>query len=257
MPPLAIEPAEVRRTTAPRAGEPTYGRIVVITREGGEGASYPIRDQLDIGRTEGEVIIAEDRYLSPRHARIVRVSRPDDSARKRSAPEFALVDLGSTNGIYLRLDRESARETSLEDQDLFLVGQQVLKFDIVRDAEEGLAPAMQHGTLVFGTPTTPRYARLSQRTVEGVTRDVFHVQKAETVLGRESGDIVFTDDPFLSRRHASIKFDHEGRRFVLADLGSSNGTFIQIRGQVTIKSGDQFRIGQQLFRVELSAAPAP
>ena len=54
-----------------------------------------------------------------------------------------------------------------------------------------------------------------------------------------------------------IKFDADGRRFVLTDLGSSNGTFIQIRGEVTIKSGDQFRIGQQLFRVDLSAAPAP
>ena len=55
-----------------------------------------------------------------------------------------------------------------------------------------------------GPRQLPRYARIGQRSVEGVTRDVFHVQKAETVLGRESGDIVFTDDPFLSRRHAAI-----------------------------------------------------
>jgi pSer/pThr/pTyr-binding forkhead associated (FHA) protein len=232
-------------------GGASFGRIVIITKEGGEGASYAIRDRLDIGRTEGEVIIGADRYLSPRHARLVCRSEPG------KPPELVLVDLGSTNGIYLRLGREGSREVTLEDQDLFLVGQQVLKFEAVRDAEEGLAPATQHGTLLFGTPSVPRYARLSQRTVEGVTRDVFHIQKAETVLGRESGDIVFTDDPFLSRRHASVKFDPEGRRFVLTDLGSSNGTFVQIRGQVTIKSGDQFRIGQQLFRVDLSAAPAP
>ena len=86
---------------------------------------------------------------------------------------------------------------------------------------------------------------------------MFHIQKSETVLGRESGDIVFTDGPFLSRRHAAIKFDSAARRFLLTDLGSSNGTFIKIRGEVTIRSGDQFRIGQQLFRVDLSAAPAP
>jgi pSer/pThr/pTyr-binding forkhead associated (FHA) protein len=248
--PAAANADEGRPTAAP-AQLPSYGRIVVITKEGGEGASYPLRDQLDIGRSEGDVVIAEDRYLSPRHARLSR------HVQAGKPPEFILVDLASTNGIYLRLGREGAREATLEDQDLFLVGQQVLKFDVVRDAEEGLAPATQHGTLLFGTPTVPRYARLSQRTVEGVTRDVFHVQKAETVLGRESGDIVFTDDPFLSRRHAAIKFDHAGRRFVLSDLGSSNGTFVQIRGQVTIKSGDQFRIGQQLFRVDLSAASAP
>ena len=89
--------------------------------------------------------------------------------------------------------------------------------------------------------------------MEGVTRDVFHVRKLETVIGRESGDIVFTDDPFLSRRHAIVRVDREKKQYSLADLGSSNGTFVQVRGEVSIKSGDQFRIGQQLFRIELSA----
>jgi len=145
-------------------------------------------------------------------------------------------------------------EVELLDQDLFLVGQQVLKFEVVRDGEAGFGPASQHGTLLFGTPQAPRFALLAQRTVEGVSRDLFHIRKMETVLGRESGDIVFTDDPFLSRRHALIKFDRDNKRFLLADLGSSNGTFVQIRGDVGLKSGDQFRIGQQLFRVELHRA---
>jgi pSer/pThr/pTyr-binding forkhead associated (FHA) protein len=147
---------------------------------------------------------------------------------------------------------------------LFLVGQQVIRFEVVRDAEEGLGPAVEHGTLLFGTPTSPRFARLCQRTIEGVTRDVYYIAKRETVLGRESGDIVFTEDPFLSRRHAIIRADglpapsqraNEEARFTLIDLGSSNGTFIQIRGDVTLKDGDQFRLGQQLFRVDLAHEP--
>jgi pSer/pThr/pTyr-binding forkhead associated (FHA) protein len=239
-------PAPVARTAA--LAPVSYGRIVVITKDGQEGASYPLGEQVDIGRAEGDVVLRDDRYLSPRHARIVR---------KGGTSELTLSDLASTNGVYLRLPRDTAKEVPLADQDLFLVGQQVLKFELVRDAEEGLAPATQHGTLVFGTPLAPRLARLSQRTVEGVTRDVFHIQKAETVLGRESGDIVFTDDPFLSRRHAVIKYSAQGRQFSLSDLGSSNGTFVQIRGEVPLKSGDQFRVGQQLFRVDLTAAPAP
>ncbi len=252
----ASPPAPAARTDAPPAqvGPRTGARIVVITKEGGEGASYPLREQIDIGRSQGDVVIADDLYLSPRHARLSR--RPDPSAPGAPSP-YALVDLASTNGIYLRLNREGGKEVTLEDQDLFLVGQQVLKFELVRDAEEGLAPATQHGTLLFGTPATRRFARVSQISVEGVARDVFHILKAETVIGRESGDIVFTDDPFLSRRHATIKFDAATRRFVLGDLGSSNGTFVQIRGEVTVKSGDQFRIGQQLFRVDLSPPSAP
>jgi pSer/pThr/pTyr-binding forkhead associated (FHA) protein len=124
----------------------------------------------------------------------------------------------------------------------------------VKDAEEGLGPATHHGTLLFGTPQAPRFARLTLRTVEGVARDVFYLRRPETVLGRESGDIVFTDDPFLSRRHAIIQYDRENKRFLLADLGSSNGTFVQIRGDVGLRDSDQFRVGQQLFRVELNRA---
>jgi pSer/pThr/pTyr-binding forkhead associated (FHA) protein len=223
--------------------------VVLITREGQEGASHPLREQIDIGRTEGDLLVPDDHYLSPRHARIVRHGEGPRA-------EILLLDLGSTNGIYVRLGSDDAGGRALADQDLFLVGQQVLKFEIVRESEEGLGPATQHGTLLFGTPAAPRYARLSQRTTEGVTRDVYHVQKPETVVGRESGDIVFPDDPFLSRRHAIIRLDHPSRRCTLLDLGSSNGTFVQIRGQVPLKNGDQFRVGQQLFRVDLNVAPA-
>ena len=107
----------------------------------------------------------------------------------------------------------------------------------------------------IGTPAAPRYARLSQRTVEGVVRDVFHLRKAETIIGREQGDIVFTDDPFLSRRHCAVRVQQPAAgsiagRFALVDLGSSNGTFLQVREEVRLRHGDHFRIGQQLFRFD-------
>jgi pSer/pThr/pTyr-binding forkhead associated (FHA) protein len=242
------------------AEAPSRGRLVVIAKDGGEGPSYPLYDQVDIGRVEGNIVVAEDRYLSPRHARL-----------ERTGATLQLRDLGSVNGVFLRLapgrsngSKPAESEVPLRDQDLFLVGQQVIRFEVVRDAEEGLGPAIEHGTLLFGTPTSPRFARLCQRTIEGVTRDVYYISKRETVLGRESGDIVFTEDPFLSRRHAIIRADSlpppskstsDEARFTLIDLGSSNGTFIQIRGNVTLKDGDQFRIGQQLFRVDLTNEP--
>jgi len=224
-------------------------RLIAIGKDGSEGPSYPVGEQLDIGRTEGNVAITDDRYLSPRHARILRKNG-----------RLYLRDLESTNGLYLRLRPGPAAGGTepttlahpLRDQDLFLVGQQVLRFEVVNDADEGLGPASEHGTLLFGCPAAARYARLSQRTVEGVTRDVFYIRKAETVLGRESGDVVFTEDPFLSRRHASIRVEKEPRRFLLTDLGSSNGTFVQVRGEIPLESGDQFRIGQQLFRIDIS-----
>ena len=260
---------------------PSRARLVLIARDGGEGPSFPLAETTDIGRTEGQVVIAEDRYISPRHARI---------AQRRGL--FYLRDLQSTNGMFVRIpfprerpadrpgggapgiapaaaaggaavagaaggnpDNQASAEQALADQDLFLVGQQVLRFEVVNNAEEGFGVASENGTLLFGTPAAPRYARLSQRTVEGVGRDVFHVHKSETVIGREQGDIVFNDDPFLSRRHCVLRVNAAGaapggRSYALADLGSSNGTFLQVREEVRLRHGDHFRIGQQLFRFD-------
>jgi pSer/pThr/pTyr-binding forkhead associated (FHA) protein len=249
-----------------------HSRLVLIARDGTEGPSYPLDASTDIGRTEGQILFSDDPYISPRHARVVA----------RGAA-FFLVDLESTNGIFMRVpfsagssdgddetdDKitirghhgeavpESRSEQPLGDQELFLVGQQVLRFEVVKHAEEAFGAASENGTLLFGTPAAPRHARLSQRTVEGVTRDVFHVRRAETVIGRESGDIVFTDDPFLSRRHALLRMHATGgqkRRFTLTDLGSSNGTFLRIQGEVRLHHGYHFRIGQQLLRFDIDAA---
>jgi pSer/pThr/pTyr-binding forkhead associated (FHA) protein len=154
------------------------------------------------------------------------------------------------------------------DSDLILVGQQVLRFDVLREGEGGFGPAQEHGTLLFGSPAAPRYARICQRTVEGIARDIYYIRKVETVLGRESGDVVFTEDPFLSRRHAAIRLlSRDGgvasgskpppgeARFALVDLGSSNGTFLRIRTDVELAPRDHFRVGQQLFRVDLDTPP--
>jgi pSer/pThr/pTyr-binding forkhead associated (FHA) protein len=238
-------------------------RLVVILRDGSEGPSHPLGESTDIGRTEGDIVIGDDYYISPRHARIAG-----------RGGVFTLRDLGSTNGVFVRIPfvqgdgdqahgpaREALSEQPLGDQELFLVGQQVLRFEVVKHADEGYGVASENATLLFGTPASPRYARLTQRTVEGVVRDVFHLHKAETVIGRESGDIVFTDDPFLSRRHATLRVHGlsrpgDPRTFGITDLGSSNGTFVRIRDEVRLRPSMQFRIGQQLFRFDVDTARA-
>jgi pSer/pThr/pTyr-binding forkhead associated (FHA) protein len=215
---------------------------VVIVEDGSEGQSFSLVDrQVDVGRLEGDVILADDHYVSPRHARF-----------SPSGGRWALRDLDSTNRVFLRLRRPHV----LRDGDLLLLGLEVLQFHIVSESERQLGHAIQHGTLLFGSPASPRLARLSQRTIEGVTRDVHHLVRDETIIGRETGDIVFTGDPFLSRRHASIRHSAGAGEFVLTDLDSSNGTYVAIRDEVILSSGDFVRIGQHLFRIDLGAAAA-
>lgn len=249
--PLGVDaraPASVSQTAQPpsmhagsNAATRAGPRIILIARDGSEGPSFPLADQVDIGRSEGEVKI-DDPYLSPRHARIL-------------SKESSLIvrDLDSLNGLYLRLRKSKtpgdphSDERPLSDQDLILVGQQVIRLEIVNDLEQGCGQAQERGTLVFGTPVTARYGRLALRSVEGITRDVFYLRRQETVIGREGTDVVFADDPFVSRRHAAVTRTASG--FSVKDLGSSNGTFVRIRQEVALVDGDEFRVGQQLFRV--------
>jgi len=230
---------EPRRSAPPppdRSGAPAPGpRLIVVAQDGSPGRDYPLGgSQTDIGRTEGDIRLPNDPYVSPRHARIIRKDG-----------RFFVRDLGSTNGVFVRLKSPS----KLAHGDLVLIGLEVLRFEVVSDAEKGLGPATEGDTQVFGSPMLPRYARLCQRTVEGVTRDVYYVSKDEVVVGREAGDVVFTTDPFMSRRHASITRERDGS-FTVKDLGSSNGTYLAVRTDVPLSDGDHVRVGQHLFRLE-------
>jgi pSer/pThr/pTyr-binding forkhead associated (FHA) protein len=214
--------------------------LVVIAQDGTPGAEYALESvQVDIGREEGGIVLPQDPYVSPRHARLTR-----------RAGRFFVRDLESVNGVYVRL-RAPER---LKHGDLVLIGLEVLRFELVSDAERGLGPATERGTRVFGSPSLPRYARFCQRTVEGVTRDIFNICRDETVIGRESGDLVFTNDPFMSRRHAVFTRDPASNTFSLRDLGSSNGTYLAIRGEQELVQGDHLRIGQHLFRLDVGKA---
>ncbi|MBN4059251.1 FHA domain-containing protein, partial [Endomicrobium sp. AH-315-J14] len=217
--------------------EQATAHLVIIVEDGSEGRSLPLHgEQVDIGRTDGDILLEEDEYLSPRHARLYRKDG-----------DWYLRDLDSTNGVFRRL-REPHR---LVDGDLVLLGLEVLRFERVSHGERGLGHATEHGTLLFGSPAATRRARLCQRTVEGITRDVYHLVRDETTIGREIGDVVFTSDPFMSRRHAVVRFHETTQEYVLADLSSSNGTYLAIREDVCLVDGDFVRVGQHLFRVDL------
>ena len=235
--PESMRPPAPEIAFAPRNQRPAAGAVAhlaVISQDGSTGQTHWIEQgSVDIGRDEGEIRLTADRFVSPRHARVF--------ARGGT---FVLKDLGSQNGVYLRV-RDSE---PLNDSDLLLLGSEVLRFDLLSGGERDLGPARERGTDVYGSPARPRYACLTERTVEGVSRNVFYISADEVVIGREFGDLVFTTDSFMSRRHAAIQRDPAAGTFTLRDLGSSNGTYLAIRGEVDLRDGDHLRVGQHLFR---------
>jgi len=211
-------------------------RLVVVVEDGSDGKAFNlVAPETFVGRTEGEIVLFDDPYVSPRHARLYEVDGV-----------WHIADLRTLNGVFLKVRGKKA----LESGDLLLLGSQVLQFQLVSEEERHLGPVSQQGTRVFGSKPVTRLARLDQRSTTGMVGDVYYVYRDETVLGREVGDVVFTTDAFLSRRHASVRRDPAANTFTVEDLDSSNGTYLAIRNDTALADGDRIRIGQHLFRFE-------
>ncbi|MFV0634173.1 FHA domain-containing protein [Demequina sp.] len=65
-----------------------------------------------------------------------------------------------------------------------------------------------------------------------------------TTAGRSVSGDIFLDDVTVSREHA--RFVREGKRFVVQDAGSLNGTYVnrQSVGEAELHAGDEVQIGK-------------
>ncbi len=82
----------------------------------------------------------------------------------------------------------------------------------------------------------------------------FPVMGTRVVIGREDGCDIKIHDAESSRRHCEVVW--KDGAFVLQDLNSSNGTFLngaQVTTATTLKAGDRIGIGQTLLVLELDA----
>lgn len=78
----------------------------------------------------------------------------------------------------------------------------------------------------------------------GVT---FPLEGEQLTIGRDSTNGVAINDAEVSRKHARLNF--QGGKYVLDDLGSTNGTFVngqRLAGPVVLKSGDVVSLGEQI-----------
>jgi pSer/pThr/pTyr-binding forkhead associated (FHA) protein len=216
---------------APRAAL----RLVLVDRDGQEGESFPLPPQgAEIGR-HGAIAFPSDPFVSPQHAKITPVEGG-----------VQLADLGSRNGVYLRVSEPVA----VYPGDYFLLGNQLLRLDRLETAWREQPPDA-HDVRGFGTPAKPPWAVLVRMCVGEIDDDRFHLRGTTITIGREAGEIVFPNDGYLSRAHARVRMDVQDNAMtvMLEDLDSANGTYLRIRGAVNVPYGGMFRVGDQIFRL--------
>ncbi|MGB9599858.1 MAG: FHA domain-containing protein, partial [Myxococcota bacterium] len=211
-------------------------RAQVIKTDGTSGPIYTLSTKETMfGRARGLILLADDRYVSPLHGRF-----------KLENDELYVVDENSLNGIYKKVNKE----VEIHSQDYFRVGKQLLRFDTVREIEEVNFQRMEgDDSLQIGSTVLNIWGRVVQILEGARVGETRLLVNNPVVFGREVGDIVYPYDGFMSSKHAQIEMRES--KFYLKDLGSSNGTFIRIRGTERLENGDILLIGLSLIRIEI------
>lgn len=76
---------------------------------------------------------------------------------------------------------------------------------------------------------------------------IYSLDKSEISIGREAGSDVFINDVEVSRHHARL--NDQASNYVLEDLGSTNGTFVngqRVVDQRILQPGDTILLGENV-----------
>ncbi len=211
---------------------PKRGRLsmTLIRPDGSEGGTHDLTPgENKIGRNFG-AIFENDGYLSPSHATIEILGN-----------RGVVRDLDSLNGVFVKMTGEE----ELHSGQIVRIGQELLRYETIVTPEPSA-----NGTELMGSPNPGFWGKLTVIIGRGATGAAFPLLGESVTLGRERGEINFPDDGYVSGLHARVTL-RDGHVY-LADLGSSNGTFIKVNGERPIGHESYVLLGQQLFRLNLS-----
>lgn len=180
------------------------------------------RFQYDDARFQG---VPRKRFRCPKCVSVFEVDNPSQVSGPPTEPLAEPIAASAPAEPFGARVAEAPRETTAHrDRDSMLAGAGIAA---------PLPPGMRFSLAFLSGPQSS--------TVRALTT-------AQTVIGREEGDII-TNDPECSRRHCRIDIHPDGSVW-LVDLGSTNGTFvdgIQIYGTLQLTDRQEFVCGRSTF----------
>lgn len=227
-------------------------KLVIADDEGKTTVVPLVRDEITIGRKEGNTIRLTERNISRRHARL-----------RKANGAYVVEDLQSYNGVKVN-GRRIGGEVALKAGDQITIGdyQLSLQLDETATTAETTGPtAMPAGaeaaTALLQAPAAgpalaPALAAQPPARLVMVSPPApgaeFALARPVTRLGRAEELDIWINHRSISREHAEI--ENENGRIRIRDLGSANG--IRVNGrevtQADLAPGDVVELGQVRFR---------
>ena len=230
-------------------------KLLIADDEGKTTVVPLVRDEITIGRKEGNTIRLTERNISRKHAKL-----------RRSNGAFMLEDLSSYNGVKVN-GKKIAAEYALKPGDQVLIGDYQLALQLEGDAQttpDQTSPAVSAtGTMPMGTVPAPNDVPTAMIAAPAVqagppARLVMMsppAPGAEYALSRERMRIGRAEDLEIWVNHRSISREHaevvnQGGKLIIRDLASANG--LRVNGgdanNHELKPGDVIELGQVRFR---------
>jgi pSer/pThr/pTyr-binding forkhead associated (FHA) protein len=227
---------------------------LVISDDEGKTTVVPlVRDEITIGRKEGNTIRLTERNVSRRHARL----------RKVNGGSFIVEDLESYNGIKVN-GRRIEKESPVKAGDQIAIGDYMLALqdESAADLPEGAAtvPTAMPAAVVAQADTAmivapPVAAPVALRPPARLVMISPPAPGAEYAFSRPKMRIGRAEELDIVINHKSISREHAeleriADRLRIRDLGSANGTRVNGRdvSDQEIVPGDVIELGQVRFR---------
>jgi pSer/pThr/pTyr-binding forkhead associated (FHA) protein len=216
---------------------------LVISDDEGKTTVVPlIRDEITIGRKEGNTIRLTDRNVSRFHARVIRKEE-----------SFFIEDLGSLCGTNVNAKILRSESQVITSGDQVSIGDYSLSIRSDVAADVPMGRQMQPGDQV-GIGKVTSHARLVVMTEPKPGMEV-DLTAELYVIGRTEDANCRIDHPSISRAHARL--DLESGKWTISDLDSINGIFINgfRKDDYVLKAGDIIRMGNVEFRFVAPGEP--
>lgn len=236
-------------------------KLIIEDDEGKTTVVPLIRDEISIGRKEGNTIRLTERNVSRRHAKLV----------KQNGAVF-IEDLDSYCGIKVNGNRISGR-VAVAEGDRIQIGDYVLGLKVEgQPAQSKPATAAAAPRPPAASPMAASEAPTAQIDVSGMPAEVaetsksagaparvvcvssnfagleFTLNKPVMVIGRTDDNDVVVNHRSISRHHARIV--EENGRYTIIDMQSANGVRVngEEYGKVELRKADYIDLGHVRLR---------
>lgn len=216
-------------------------KLVIADEEGSTSTVPIIRDEITIGRQEGNTIRLTERDVSREHARVVR-----ENGR------VFVEDVNARYGVKKNGVKIKKRE-EFSPGDVIGIGAYSLTLKSKKPAAKAPpmptkkpAPAASRDQKTQVMPAMPAKLVVISSNFAG---QEFPLNRQEMIIGRGEDCDIIIDHRSVSQRHAKI-IRESGNHYQIVDLNSKNGVTVggeQYRA-VQVKRGDVVELGHVKFR---------